>query len=284
MPGRVAELARIGVAQVLAYQDSRYAKRYLERTERIVRAETIASGSVSRHDVAREVARFLALWMCYDDVIRVASHKSRAGRFARIRDEVRAGGHDIVRVHDFFKPSAVEMAAILPRRLGAWLERRALARTRAAHAGRGVTWHTSSVSGALVLRLVADLRVLRPYSLRYAREQAKIEEWLALVEHALLAHDEAGLPAALELARLPRILKGYGDTHAAGQERFGRALSAYRELGDGGFAEAADVLRASTLAALDDSACRPSPTSPHVRIASAGRPQPVVWADRRERS
>ena len=280
LPERVAEFARSGAAQVAAYQDIGYAERYLDRVERIVRAEAIAGGSAPLHDVAREMARFLALWMCYDDVIRVASLKFRASRFARIRGEVRAGEADIVRVYDFFKPSAFEIAAILPRRLGEWLERRVLAMAPLPHAGKGVTLQTSSVSGALALRLAAGLRPLRPHSLRFAREQEEIEKWLAVLEQVLVAHGKAGSPLALELARLPRLLKGYGDTHAAGRENFQRLVSAYRGCGDVGFAGAAEVLRATALASLNDPACRP-PGPRHGVGDLATRPQPVVWADRR---
>ena len=97
------------------------------------------------------------------------------------------------------------------------------------HAGKGVTLQTSSVSGALALRLAAGLRPLRPHSLRFGREQEEIEKWLAVLEQVLVAHGKAGSPLALELARLPRLLKGYGDTHAAGRENFQRLVSAYRD-------------------------------------------------------
>lgn len=91
LPPRVAEFARLGAAQVAAYQDVRYATRYVDRVARIVIAKTGAGGATTAHDVAREVARHLALWMCYDDVICVATQKSRAARFARIRREAGYG-------------------------------------------------------------------------------------------------------------------------------------------------------------------------------------------------
>lgn len=279
LPRSVAEFARSGAAQLAAYQDAGYAQRYIERVERIVRAETMASGLPTSHAVARETARCLALWMGYDDVIRVASLKSRASRFARIRQEVRAGDADIVRVYDFFKPGALEIAAILPRRLGQWLEQRVLARTRSPDAGKGIRLQSSSVVGALLLRCAAGLRRLRPYSLRFGREQAAIEQWLAAVEQALVARGSEGLPVALELARLPRLLKGYGDTHSRGHEAFVRALGAYAELGDAGSAEVAEALRVMVRAALDHSSCEP-PVAPRSVLTAGPRAQPIVWVNR----
>ena len=228
MPESVVETVRTGAAQVAAYQDIAYAGKYLDRVERIVRAEGTAGGGASNHVVGRETARFLALWMCYDDVIRVAAAKCRASRFARIRDEVRASDADVVRVYDYFKPGALEIAAVLPSRLGQWLERTALARTSAKRAGKGITLQSSSASGAIALRMVAGLRRLRPWSLRFGREQQAIEEWLGAIEEALVARGRDDTALAVELARLPRLLKGYGETHSNGQEAYRQALHAHR--------------------------------------------------------
>ena len=203
------DIAREGAAQVAAYQDAAYAATYRERVERIARMPGCTD------EVARETARYLALWMCYDDVIRVASHKARASRFARIRGEARAGEGDIVRVFDYFKPGIAEVADILPRRLGQWLARRQGA------GGKGLVLQSSSLTGMLALRLLAGLRPLRRRSLRFAREQAGIEAWLVAVAAALNAKDAA---RALEVARLPRLRKGYGETHAAGDAAFQKAL------------------------------------------------------------
>ena len=157
----------------------------------------------------------------YEDIVRVAEIKTGAGRLARIRREAGAGAAEVVRVHDYFKPRAEEVAAVLPRRLGAWLERHAAARPAAAKGG-GVRLEATSIGGALALRVAAALRPLRPRSLRFAREQDAIERWLTLLENALSGGAGAD---ALALARLPRELKGYGDTHAAGRARFERGVA-----------------------------------------------------------
>ena len=216
LPGAVSDFARPGATQVLAYQDAAYAARYLDRVERIVRAERDPA-----HPVAREAARWLALWMCYEDLIQVASLKARHSRLVRIRREAGAADGDVVRVLDFFKPRAQEVAAILPMRIGHWLETRAASRAPVT-GGKGLTLQSSSVSGALLLRLAGGLRVLRPRSLRFAREQSGIDGWLGALERALAADDRR----AVELACLPRLLKGYGDTHAAGSSRFTQGLQA----------------------------------------------------------
>jgi indolepyruvate ferredoxin oxidoreductase beta subunit len=193
---------------------------------------------------------------------------------------VAAADADIVRVYDFFKPGALEIAAILPRRLGQWLERGALGGSPRAHGGKGIKLQTSSVSGSLALHFAAGLKRLRPYSLRFGREQQAIDEWLEAVEQALVGPGKAGIPIALELARLPRLLKGYGDTHASGSEAFQRILGAYRERGAAGSADVAEALSAMMRASLENAGCR-SPSDPQRMPASGTRTQKIVWVDRR---
>ena len=215
-PAPVHEMLALGHARMLEYQGSTYARLYVQRLSRILQAEQRATQS--RHDapVTRETARWLALWMAFDDIMRVADLKSRASRWSRVRQEVRAGEHDVLKVYDHFKPGIPEIAGLLPT---AWATR--LLRWDAARVARGqAAWAMPikvarhSVGGQLALRLLARLRVLRPLGSRYAQEQALIEQWLTAMEQAC-----AQSPVlALEIARCGQLIKGYGSTHARGQQ------------------------------------------------------------------
>ena len=272
LPPRVAGFAQEGVARLLAYQDARYAELYVARVERIVRGEIVAGGLEASHEVAREAARFLALWMCYGDVIQVALLKARLSRLERIRGEARARTGDVVRVYDLFQPSLLEIAAILPRRLGAWLELHAGASGERRSSRKGIALQASSLSGALALRLAAALRLLRPYSLRFAREQEAIDDWLAVISEALAAGGRVNLDRALELARLPRLRKGYGATHASAINEFQRILDAHRA-GNGTDPDCAtEALRVAVQTALE----RSNVPQPAVEGPTA-RTQPVFW-------
>ena len=271
LPLRVAEVARLGAARAYEYQGTGYAAHYLDRVERIVRAEGVAAARCmsAPGEVARETARHLALWMCYEDVIRVAAQKSGASRRARIRRDVAASAEDVVRIYDQFKPGMQEVAAIMPRRLGAWLEQRSLTAGSQSLRGRTIELQTSAVSGAVALRLVAALRRLRPFSLRFAREQAAIDVWLSVVEGTLLGDTSRAPDVALEIARLPRLRKGYGDTYANGCATFHRFLEEYRQSGGEGGEAAVKALRAAIAMALDNSdgaRCEPSSAMPE-RVA-----------------
>ena len=68
--------------------------------------------------LAAEVARHLALWMAYEDIIRVADLKTRASRFERVRKEVGAKEGEPVVVIDYLKPGVEEFASVLPHCFG----------------------------------------------------------------------------------------------------------------------------------------------------------------------
>jgi len=112
--------------RLVDYQGKRYAQLYLDRLWPVLRVEE-ASGSTD-FPLARETARYLALWMSYEDVIRVADLKTRCERRERIRSEVRAKPTDIVRVVDFLKPGLGSFAPFCQRRSVARFNRHACKR------------------------------------------------------------------------------------------------------------------------------------------------------------
>src|SRR5204863_275867 len=91
-------------------------------------AEVIDMTALARDAITRETARWLALWMAFDDIVRVAHLKLRTSRSDRVRREVAARDDEIVKVFDHFKPGVPELAALLPgalaERLSRWDARR----------------------------------------------------------------------------------------------------------------------------------------------------------------
>ena len=65
--------------------------------------------------LTRKAAKNLALWMAYEDVVRVADLKTRSERISRIRKEVHARTSDLVEVVDYLKPGIEELCALLPK-------------------------------------------------------------------------------------------------------------------------------------------------------------------------
>ena len=221
LPRPVRDVARLGVERTVDYQDARYGALYLDRIERMLAgtesAQTVREGV---HTVVREVARHLALWMCFEDIIRVADLKTRRSRIDRVRSEVRAKPGQPVVITEFLKPGVDEWCSLLP----AWLARPVL---RAAERGGwrrrlNIALHvrTSSVSGFLLLWTLARLRRLRRFMHRFVDEQARIETWLARVVEAYATSSTL----ALEAAGCANLVKGYGDTRERGVRNFERTM------------------------------------------------------------
>jgi indolepyruvate ferredoxin oxidoreductase beta subunit len=207
-----------GVQRLIDYQDYRYASEYLDRLTNFRNLDT---------EVLRETARYLALWMSYEDAIRVADLKTRGARFERVYRESRVGKGQLLLIHEFLHPRAAEIADILPDALGAWLLRTKWA-TRLIDrlAGHGMVVQTTSLSGYLRLYALAGLRRWRRRSLRFQREHRKTDEWLATVR--TLALEDTAL--AREVAECPRLIKGYGDTHVRGSLNYDALMGALPKL------------------------------------------------------
>jgi indolepyruvate ferredoxin oxidoreductase beta subunit len=218
-PKRAVELKEImelGIQRLKDYQGDRYASLYEKRMEPFLKGDA---------KLAAEVARQLALWMCYEDIIRVADLKTRGSRFERVRKEVGAKSGEPVIVIDYLKPGVEEFASILPGFLGKRLVSWATAHDKLDAYNVGMHIKTSSIFGYLLVRSLSWLRPWRPMSYRYGEEQQLIERWLAHVAEAA----QRDVRLAREIAECARLIKGYGETHRRGKGNFLAILDALVE-------------------------------------------------------
>lgn len=250
-PAAVEEMFALGYARMLEYQGQAYADLYVQRLQAVLAAEREADPQGAQsYATTTEMARWLALWMAFDDIVRVADLKSRASRWSRVQGEVKPGGEDLLKVYDHFKPGVPEFAALLPpslaQRLVAW-DRRRVARGRQPWA-MPLKIGTHSVFGMLSLRTLASLKWLRVRGSRFALEQRMIEQWLQGVVRGTQRDWRLGH----EIALCGRLIKGYGSTNERGKENL---LHVLEHLAQGGVpSEAADAVRAARVAALADDA------------------------------
>jgi indolepyruvate ferredoxin oxidoreductase beta subunit len=250
------EILEIGRERLKDYQGASYAALFTQRMQPFVRGDP---------KLAAEVGRHLAVWMSYEDIIRVADLKTRASRFARVRREVGAKDHEPVVVIDYLKPGVEEFASLLPvflgRRLMSWAERRG--KLDAYNVGMHVK--TSGLVGYFMVRSLAWLKPWRPHSYRFREEQQLIERWLGLVREA--AKRDHGL--ALEIAECARLVKGYGETHRRGKGNFLALLDALVDNPPMADARAqAQAIRKARDAALAD---------PEGQALEQQLGKPVVW-------
>ena len=216
-PAEVLPMLALGHARMLDYQDPAYAALYLQRMARVLDAEREADpAGANGWAIASETARYLALWMAFDDIVRVADLKCRASRRARVRSEVKPADGELLRVYEHFKPGMPELAALLPDPLASVLtrwDRRRQARGLPPLA-LPLKIGSHSVTGFAALRLLSGLRWLRRRGTRFAQEQALITRWL----HAVDAGTRSGWALGHEIALCGRLIKGYGSTNDRGKD------------------------------------------------------------------
>jgi indolepyruvate ferredoxin oxidoreductase beta subunit len=214
----VQPTALIGVRRLLDYQDPAYASLYLDRLVSIQKLDPQSSGQAGLTEL---VARHLALWMSYEDTIRVADLKIRRERFDRCRTEIRAKEGELVYLTEYMHPRVEEVADTLPRSIGSWLLSTPWAQkllSRFVLRERKI--HTSKLSGYLLLYGVSSLQRFRRSTYRYVTEQQRIISWLNRIESTTPKYYDL----ALEVARCQNLIKGYGDTHARGVKNFNRIM------------------------------------------------------------
>jgi indolepyruvate ferredoxin oxidoreductase, beta subunit len=250
-PPPVHEMLALGHARMLEYQGAAYAQLYVDRLKQVLQAEQSADPkNTNQFATTREMARWLALWMAFDDIVRVADLKSRASRWQRVVGEVKTKDDDLLKVYDHFKPGVPEFAALLPatlaHKLTAWDRRRIL---------KGKTpWAlplkvgTHSIIGMLSLRCLASLKWLRVRGSRYATEQSMINQWLQGVVQGTQRHWQLGN----EIALCGRLIKGYGSTNERGKDNLLHVLQHLAQGADP--QQAATAVKAARGAALADDA------------------------------
>jgi len=220
LPACCHDMATEGVRRLVDYQDYAYAATYLDRLAQLRLLDSEHNGWKLIH----EAARYLALFMAYDDTIRVADLKARDTRRQRIRAEVGARDGQLLRITDFMHPRFRELCDTLPRPIGERLLHSPLAaRLLQRFFQKGRFIETTSLMGFGILLSVASLRRWRRATLRYAEQQRLIVSWLQLAQSAAPIDPEA----AVEIIRCQRLIKGYGETYENGLAAFHRIIATY---------------------------------------------------------
>ncbi|MDG1066482.1 MAG: indolepyruvate oxidoreductase subunit beta family protein [Luminiphilus sp.] len=199
LPQEVHEVAYQGVVRLLDYQDEAYASDFLQRVTQV-------AGIDDGYDLTQETARWLALWMAFEDVPRVAQLKCRPAREAEIREEVRAAPGQFIQVTEFFHPRVEEVAALLPKKWGQRLLNSDLLTKVLGSVLGARKLRTDKVVTQWTLRRLAALKGSRRKSLGFSQEWVMIERWFSAVMAA------QSTDVAKAIADCGGMVKGYGAT------------------------------------------------------------------------
>ena len=234
-----------GLKRCVDFQDLKYGHLYLDRLAAVATIDT-AHGGGQNFRLTNIAAKHLALFMSYEDAIRVADLKTRKSRFVRFRDDVRAEPGQIVVVREYLHPRVGEICDILPAGFAKGILK---GKTRKgilnAILGGGKRVPTTKLRGFLQLWLLSKLRFIRRGSFRYGIEETRIQQWLDwLKEYAPQDYE-----FACEIAAMQRLLKGYGDTHERGLGNYNRIMTRIEEI-------SCNPNPAATLCSLRDAALK----------------------------
>jgi len=198
------------------FQDRGYAEALPRPLEPIVNLDHAADG----YKLTKRNRRFLALWMCYEDVIpRRRSEDAQEPLRTRARG-VRGEAHEPVHIVEFLKPGMDELTPVLPRFLAARSN---------AWPGRAVS-PTSSTSACTLRRPASAASSCWPACLAASfqashlalhEEQALIGRWLASIAAAAKGGDA---DLALEIALCGRADQGLRRDAPAQQGQFPEIL------------------------------------------------------------
>ncbi|MBI4247304.1 MAG: hypothetical protein HY614_08955, partial [Candidatus Rokubacteria bacterium] len=194
--GELRRVLEIRVPELIAYQDARYARQYVEFVRRVAAAERAAGPGETR--LGEAVARYLFKLMAYKDEYEVARLHLKASLAAQLVDEFPDG----VTIHYQLHPPLL----------------RALGWQRKIKLG---TWFNA------VYRLLVSLRGLRGTALDpFGRaEVRRVErelpgEYRALIDKALVDLSPETYERAVKLAGLPDLIRGYEGVKLRNVQRF----------------------------------------------------------------
>ena len=236
-----------GLKRVTDYQDAAYGSEYLDRMSALLALDRQAGGERKGFALTRTGAKYIAVALCYDDVIRVADLKTRGARFDRIDREVGKRPDQLLYMTEFMHPRMEEVTGALPARLGKWLEGRpGLVKRLDRFVNRGRRVRTGTITWFLMLYAVGALKPARRRLLRHEREMAHVDHWLGVARQIAAADYDL----AVEVLACRRLVKGYSDTHARGMSKFDRVVAEAPSLS--GRPDSAGWLRRLKEAALAD--------------------------------
>ena len=204
VPDALHEMIYSALQRLVEYQDARYAHEYLDALKDLFVSPEVKES----HTLSEATARYLALWMCYEDIPRVAQLKVRKSRMEEIRKEVKAAPDQILHVTEYFRPRPEEVCAILPRILGKTLLNSSLGYRIINFFTGEKKLRTDKVIVNMLLRLLSTLRFIRRFSYGHAIESHAMNRWLGCVKK----FSKRNIEVSIELAQCGAIIKGYGPT------------------------------------------------------------------------
>ena len=200
--GELRRLLEIRVPELIAYQDARYARPYVEFVAKVRAAEAAMVPGETR--MSEAVARHFFKLMAYKDEYEVARLHLRNDLGAALAEEFPGGVKIQYNLHPPFLRAMGFKKKI---KLGTWFD----GAFRLLYAMRGLRGTALDVFGRAEVRRV---------------ERALIGEYRASIEKALAGLSPESYEKAVKLAALPDVIRGYEDIKLRNVEKFREQVKA----------------------------------------------------------
>jgi len=198
----VRRLAEVRIPELMQYQNTAYARQYVEFIRKVIAVE---EKRVPGHTRLREaVARYLFKLMAYKDEYEVARLLLKGEFFQRVRAQF---GDDAQLAFNLHPPLLRALGLQRKLRLGMWFTPVLQALRRL----RGIRGTPIDIFGYAKLRRV---------------ERQLIGEYRQLIESLLSDLDEENYAIAVQIAELPDMIRGYEDIKLASVDEFRRKVEA----------------------------------------------------------
>jgi indolepyruvate ferredoxin oxidoreductase, beta subunit len=244
LPEPLRAMLFAGVKRLTDFQDPDYAAEYLDRIARVYEVDRANGGEAKGSALTAVAAKYIAVAMAYDDVIRVAELKTRSHRYQRVLKDNAVSAGQIVYTTEYMHPRLEETAGTMPAPFGRFIEAHPRLFGWAFRKPRRV--RSGTIHWFLALYVISAFKPMRRSTLRHKHEMVHLERWLALA----LDNVAKNYDLAVEIVCARRLVKGYSDTHARGLSKFDRIIGAVPLLVDR--ADGADWMRRLRDAALLD--------------------------------
>jgi indolepyruvate ferredoxin oxidoreductase len=192
-PRTLEELIARRVSFLTEYQNASYARRYEDFVRRVAREEQARTGT---QKLATAVAQYLFKLMAYKDEYEVARLHSNGELQRKIAEQFEGDYKLNFHLAPPLLAKKDAQGRLIKRAYGPWMMR--------------------------AFGLLAKLRFLRGsaldvfgYTEERRMERALIEQYRGIIEKVLGRLDEKTLPVAVELARLPDMIRGFGHVKEA---------------------------------------------------------------------
>lgn len=222
-PESIQPMLYAGVKKLTDFQDPAYADEYLTEVAKLHAADKANGGAEKDFAFTAQAAKYVAIAMAFDDVIRVADLKTRGSRFDRVKKEVGVKADQILYTTEYMHPRMEEVCGTLPKGLGSFIENRpGLFNWLNRRIDKGRRVKTGTLFWFAGLYFVSSLRRFRRGSLRHSIEMAHRDSWIRTALNVLPQNYDL----AVEVLGNRRLVKGYSDTHVRGLSKFDRVMSA----------------------------------------------------------